>query len=86
MYLVEKAAKVILDGGECNAAPDGKARLHWWSVSGWIVDEEDRSICLEATSNGNVVVDGDLKRVVAVSEGVNAHAECLDAITKPLSE
>jgi len=84
MHLVEKAAKVILDGGEGNAALDEKARLHWWSVSGRIVDQEDGRICLKATSNGNVVVRGDVKRVAAASEGVNAHAECLDAIPEML--
>ena len=84
MHLMEKTAKVILDGGECNAALDGKARLNWWSLSGGIVDEEKWSVCLEATSNGNVVVGGDVKRVAAASEGVNAHAECLDAIAEAL--
>jgi hypothetical protein len=84
MHLVEKAAKVILDGLECNAMLDRKARLHWWSASGWIVNEEDGRICLEATGNRDVVVGGDVERVAAASEGINAHAECLDAVTEPL--
>ena len=86
MHLVEKAAKVVLDGRECNAALDGKARLHWWSASGRIVDEEDWCVCLETASNGNVVVGGDVKRMAAPSEGVNAHAESLDAITEAPSK
>jgi hypothetical protein len=86
MHLVQKAAEVVLDGRECNAALDGKARLHWWSASGGIIDEEDRSVCLEATSNWDVVVGCDLKRVAAACEGVNAHAECFYAVTEALTK
>lgn len=86
MHLTKEVAKVILDGREGNASLDRKARLDSLSVAGRLVGDDNRMVCLSATSDGNVRMSPNVECAAVTRETVIAHAESFDAVTETLPE